>query len=236
MSMTTDCILFFLSYVKPETEERYLNYVCVTTGYHGGLFWQFATVLFAFGLTANYRKVDETMFIDPIWAAFTNGTVFCLLAGFLLFMKNAQVREMVTTLSIVIMFPGYGLALLHGRQTQENGYPLITACAFYCIGVSQLRFARCVFAVTVPYLVMIVLSCFLIDSYWDNRSKWEILWWLFPLFPLGIARIWERRLRASFQRIDVAQMELRSIQENVTVMHNTVASFFPSTPTMRMIV
>jgi class 3 adenylate cyclase len=227
-----------LCFIDASMERKYVNFIMSNQGFIAGKIYAVLAGIIAFGLLfpyMNFHLTSEKMSQLSVVVLFTGISIGWLCFGLLFLEMSLPLREAIFFLAVATHWPAFASATVIIKEDEAYRYAYTTLCFMFCCFLAQPRFVGMFFFLTITPIATMFTATFTQDGYWDTHTRFEMMFWIMPLFPLFMLRIFEKRSRDAFLENERSKAAIEVLNHRVTMTKKLIARFFPVTAARRLL-
>lgn len=237
-----------LTFKEPSMEKAFLQHTVETNSYGPGKIYSFiaigvsAAVFFLQHRTDNSREgwkigPSKEQLHDAYWLLLMGFVVYgTILFALMFFEKFVSYREVLFLAVLSGHWPTFSAMEIARKAPAGNAYAYCTGCFFFCALVAQPRFIGCFFFLLVtPMLTFFIVTFAGETDYWATHTKLEMIYWIMPVFPTLMLRVYEKRSRTAFVEAFQNRVAMEIMEKRSLITKKLIANFFPQTATLNFL-
>jgi class 3 adenylate cyclase len=227
-----------MCFVDHELERDYVRFIVSSQGFFAGKLYSVLAGIIALSLLFPYlgfHLTREKFEQASVIALMTGVSIGWLCFGLLFTQVTLLAKEVIFFIAVATHWPAFASATIIAKEDGAYRYAYTTLCFMFCCFLAQPRFVGMFFFLTVTPIATMFTATFSKADYWDKHSRFEMLYWVMPLFPLFMLRIFERRSREAFVECGRAQAAIELLTNRVNITKKLVAHCFPVSASRRFV-
>jgi class 3 adenylate cyclase len=227
-----------LTFRDGASEAKYVNFVIEHKSFVAGKLYTLMSgvvslvLLFpylSFHLTAEKMQSFYVVFL------FSSVSVSWLILVLFFLKVTLPIREYLFFFSVAIHWPAFAGTSIMMKEDKAYRYAYTSGCFVFCCFIAQPRFVAMFPFLTLTPTVTLFVATFTSHTYWEENNRMEMVYWLIPLFPLFMLRIFERRSREAFVENERGKATMDVLNQRSAMTKKLLARFFPLTATVRLL-
>lgn len=227
-----------LRFEDPDVERAYVDFATSANSFGPGKVYVFlaAAINGLVFLVFRAGGPHPSQFTEAYWAAlWINVVVTFGLFGLLFVDALVKFREALFLLVLAFHWPAFTAVALHEKHPKSFAYSYCVACFAFCTFIAQPRFVGIFVFLVITPVATFAGTTFGDPSYWPDHTKAEMVFWIHPLFPLILLRVFEHRSRTAFVENRQSSACVEVMERRTEMTRKLIAHFFPQTATMRLL-